>query len=116
MAGTGGHRVNIEDTAGSYSGLSEAEKVRVRREVLQEPQVQESVEDMRERLRLMKTIVDDTREVMSGAGGAEARPKGIAIDGAMMGAIFTVILAVILGASAHAFQNLYYAVLKRFGR
>ena len=87
----------------------------MRQEVLREPAVQESVEEMKQRLHLMKTIVDDTRQVMSG-GATEPRPKGIAIDGAMMGAIFAVILAVIIGASAHAFQNLYYAVLKRFAR
>lgn len=110
-----GYQVNIEDATGNYSGLSESEKQRVRQEVLQEPVVQESVEEMKQRLHLMKTIVDDTRQVMSGSA-AEQRPKGIAVDGAMMGAIFAVILAVIMGASVHAFQNLYYAVLKRFSR
>ncbi|XP_043245918.1 uncharacterized protein LOC122393723 [Amphibalanus amphitrite] len=109
-----GYQVNIED-AGNYSELNETEKRRVRQQVLREPAVRESVEEMKQRLNLMKSIVDDTRQVMSG-GAAEPRPKGVAIDGAMMGAIFAVILAVILGASAHAFQNLYYAVLKRFNR
>jgi len=100
----------------SYASLGDEERQRVRQEVLREPVVQESMEDMKERLRLMKTIVDDTREVMhsSSAGGGESRGRGIALDGAMMGAIFTVILAVIVGASVHAFQNLYHAVLKRF--
>ena len=95
--------------------LSEDERRRLRQQVLREPAVNESVQEMKQRLHLMKSIVDDTRQVMSG-GGAESRPRGVAIDGAMMGAIFAVILAVILGASAHAFQNLYYAVLKRFNR
>lgn len=88
-----------------------------------ETPVTESVEELRAKLDAMKDLLAEeqlkqallNKRQVGGSSGTQytARRESI-IDGTFLSAVFAVVFLLIVGVSFYAFQNLYFAILKRF--
>ncbi|XP_071445247.1 uncharacterized protein [Hetaerina americana] len=84
----------------------------------------ESVEELRDRLEAMKRLMAEQGRSGSGGGGSgsgfdsssssSGKSSDSIIDGSFLSVVFAVVLTMILSVSIYAFQNLYYAILKKF--
>lgn len=84
--------------------------------------VNETVEELRAKLDAMKDLLAEEqlkqalhnkRHGISSGLQYSARRDSI-IDGTFLSAVFAVVFLLIVGVSFYAFQNLYFAILKRF--
>ncbi|KAG8230617.1 hypothetical protein J437_LFUL004529 [Ladona fulva] len=81
----------------------------------------ESVEELRDRLEAMKRLMAEQGRGGGGSGGSldsasssSGKSSDSIIDGSFLSVVFAVVLTMILSVSIYAFQNLYYAILKKF--
>lgn len=76
------------------------------------PFLDESIEQLRERLDSMKKIITEKQQAQAQAQASGLKP-GL-IDGQFLSIAFGGALLVIVTVSVYAFYNLYQAILKKF--
>ncbi|BET01087.1 Hypothetical protein NTJ_13903 [Nesidiocoris tenuis] len=81
-------------------------------------ELSESVEELRARLESMKKLLAESQSKNRKGRTADnftttARYDSL-IDGNFLSAVFAIVFVLIVGVSFYAFQNLYFAILKKF--
>ncbi|KAF6211937.1 hypothetical protein GE061_012454 [Apolygus lucorum] len=82
-----------------------------------EEDISESVEELRERLESMKKLLAESQSKNRSRTSDSFTPSqryDSLIDGNFLSAVFAIVFILIVGVSFYAFQNLYFAILKKF--
>ncbi|XP_022184568.1 uncharacterized protein LOC111043822 [Nilaparvata lugens] len=81
-------------------------------EALTGDQITETVEELRAKLESMRSLLANNQKGKEKKGGSTKNAS--IIDGTFLSAIFGVVLVLIVGVSFYAFQNLFWAIHKKF--
>ena len=83
-----------------------------------EPFSHESVTELRQRIRMMRELVeDDEQPAMAKPGKQTARTRRQSIDnGSFLSFTFAFLLFLIIAVGIYAFRNLYLAIVKRYSQ
>ncbi|RZF37941.1 hypothetical protein LSTR_LSTR005441 [Laodelphax striatellus] len=83
-------------------------------EALPGEKITETVEELRAKLESMRSLLANSQREKEGKKRGGSTKNASIIDGTFLSAIFGVVLVLIVGVSFYAFQNLFWAINKKF--